>query len=54
MISPATSTHANNVQQVSQPAARLPQAPVPIQKSGTLSHDTVTLKSAGDVDGDGK
>jgi hypothetical protein len=53
MISPVTGTHANNVQQASQPA-RLAQPQPPIQKSGTLSHDTVTLKSAGDVDGDGK
>jgi hypothetical protein len=50
MISPVTGTHANNVQQASQPA-RLAQPQPPIQKSGTLSRDTVTLKSAGDVDG---
>ena len=50
MISPVTGTRANNVQQASQPA-RLAQPQPPIQKSGTLSHDTVTLKSAGDVDG---
>jgi hypothetical protein len=54
MISPVSSGHAHNVQQVSQPTARLTQPQAPIQKSGTLSHDTVTLKSAGDVDGDGK
>ena len=53
MISPVTNTHANTVQRASQPA-RLTQPQAPVQKSGTLSHDTVTLKSAGDVDGDGK
>lgn len=49
MINPVS--HDSNVQQVSHPPARLPQAPAPIQKSGTLSHDTVTLKSVGDGDG---
>jgi hypothetical protein len=51
MITPVTSTHAGNLQQISTPQARVPEAPV--QKSGTLSKDQVTLKSAGDVDHDG-
>jgi len=54
MISPVTRTHGGNLQQVSQPPARLPQAPAPVEKNGTLSRDQVTLKSAGDLDGDGK
>jgi hypothetical protein len=53
MINPVANAHAGNIQQISQ-TSRSPQAPAPVQKSGTLSHDTVTLKSAGDVDGDGK
>ena len=53
MISSVTSTHGGNLQQVSTPPTRLPQAPATVQKNGTLSQDQVTLKSAGDVDHDG-
>ena len=47
MISPISSAHTSDVRQASQP---------PVQKSGALSQDQVTLKSAGqaDHDGDGK
>ncbi len=55
MISPISSTHTSNAQQVSKPPAPkpVPPAQAPQTKSGALSHDQVTLKSAGDVDHDG-
>lgn len=60
MINPISSAHTSDVHQASQPPAeRRPdphaQTP-PVQKSGALSHDQVTLKSAGqpDHDADGK
>jgi len=60
MISPISNAHANDVHQVEKASAPKP-APKPgppaqahqTVKSGELSHDQVTLKSAGDVDHDG-
>jgi hypothetical protein len=49
MISPVSSSHANYTNQTSQPATRQPQ----FQQGSVLPKDTVTLKSAGDVDHDG-
>jgi len=60
MITPITSVHPIDAYQVAQPPAEPkpdPQAQTPpVQKSGALSHDQVTLKSAGqpDQDADGK
>jgi hypothetical protein len=56
MITPISSTHAIDVREVTkQPAEVRPdpqrQTP-PVQKSGTLSHDQVTLRSAGQPDDD--
>jgi hypothetical protein len=48
MISPVSSSYAAYASQVSQPASR----PQP-QQSSSLPQDTVSLKSAGDVDHDG-
>jgi hypothetical protein len=56
MITPIRSAHASDVEQGSQPAAKKPkpQAQAPTtQKSGELSHDQVTLHSAGQADHDG-
>jgi hypothetical protein len=57
MITPISSVHTGNVHPVSQPPApklEHPQAQAPHQvKSGAVSRDQVTLKSAGDVDHDG-
>jgi len=57
MINPISSAHPNDVQPVSHPPAEPkpdPQAQTPpVQKSGAVSQDQVTLKSAGQVD-DGK
>jgi hypothetical protein len=66
-VNPATSTnasHANQLNQASQQAARLTQNQPQTQQSNALPQDTVTLsraaqqgqaapKSAGDVDHDG-
>ena len=52
MINPISSAQASYANQVSQPAARQPQAPAQTPKSGSLPQDTVTLKST-DVDHDG-
>jgi hypothetical protein len=63
MINPISSVHPSIVQpssvhQVSQPPAQPkadPQAQTPpVAKSGALSHDQVTLRSAGQTDGDRK
>ena len=63
MINPSSSVQASNVQpsnihHVSQSPAQArpdPQAQTPpVPKSGALSRDQVTLKSAGQLDGDGK
>jgi len=54
MVNPISSSHASNTGQVAHPAVPpLPHPPARTQKSGELSPDTVTLKSAGDVDHDG-
>ena len=58
MINPISSVQPSDVRQVSQPAAQAkpdPQAQTPpVAKSGALSHDQVTLKSAGQTDSDAK
>jgi hypothetical protein len=56
MITPISSAHASNVHPVSQstaPKPERPQAALQTVKSGAVSRDQVTLKSAGDVDHDG-
>lgn len=57
MITPITSAHPVDARQVAQPHAESkpdPQAQTPpVQKSGAVSQDQVTLKSAGEVDHDG-
>lgn len=57
MITPITSVHPIDARQVAQPPAEPkpdPQAQTPpVQKSGAVSQDQVTLKSAGQVDHDG-
>jgi hypothetical protein len=57
MINPISNVQSD-VPKVSQPAAQPkhdPQAQTPpVPKSGALSHDQVTLKSAGQPDTDGK
>ena len=52
MINPISSARTPDVHQAAQPPAPKP-APEQIVKSGTLSSDKVTLKTAGDVDHDG-
>jgi hypothetical protein len=56
MITPINSVHPADVHQVAQPPAEPkpdPHAETPrIPKSGALSHDQVTLRSAGEVDHD--
>jgi hypothetical protein len=58
MINPISSVQRSDVHQVSQPAAQPKPDPraqtPPLAKSGALSHDQVTLKSAGQADADGK
>jgi hypothetical protein len=60
MISPISSAHTSDVRQASQPPAERrpdPKAQTPpVQKSGAVSQDQVTLESAGqaDHDADGK
>jgi hypothetical protein len=56
MITPISSTQPVDARQIAQPPAEpkpdpLAQTP-PVQKSGALSHDQVTLKSAGQPDQD--
>lgn len=48
MISPVSSAYASYASQVSQPAPKAQPQP-----SNPLPQDTVSLKSAGDVDRDG-
>lgn len=52
MISPV-STYASYVNQISQLSVRQPQPQAQTPKSGSVPQDTVSLKSAGDVDHDG-
>jgi len=56
MINPISSVHPGDVHQVPQPAAQPRPDPhaqtPPVSKSGALSHDQVTLRSAGQVDND--
>lgn len=53
MINPISSTHNADVLPAEKSAPKSEtQAPTP--KSGTLSHDQVTLKSAGEVDHDSR
>jgi hypothetical protein len=58
MINPISNVQRSSVHQVSQPAAQAKPDPhaqtPPVAKSGALSHDQVTLKSAGQTDADGK
>jgi hypothetical protein len=57
MITPINSVHSTDARQVTQapaPKPEHPQAQAPqTVKSGAVSRDQVTLKSAGDVDHDG-
>jgi len=56
MITPINTNHPPALHQVSHPPAEPrpdPQAQTPpVQKSGALSHDQVTLRSAGQTDQD--
>ena len=56
MITPIASVHPIDVRQTAQPPAEVkpdPQAETPpVPKSGQLSHDQVTLRSAGQPDHD--
>jgi hypothetical protein len=56
MITPISSVHTADVHQVAQPPAEPKADPraetPPVPKSGALSNDQVTLKSAGQVDHD--
>jgi hypothetical protein len=58
MINRISSAQPSNVHPVAQPAAQAKVDPhaqtAPVAKSGALSQDQVTLKSAGQTDGDGK
>lgn len=58
MITPINSFHPADVHQVSQPPSEPRPDPhaetPPVAKSGALSQDQVTLKSAGQPDGDSK
>ena len=53
MINPISSAQASYANQVSQSAARQPQPQAQSSTSSSLPQDTVSLKSAGDVDHDG-
>jgi len=56
MITPISSAHPIDARQVAPPPAEPKPDPhaqtPPVQKSGALSHDQVTLKSAGQPDQD--
>jgi len=56
MITPINSVHPADVHQVSHPPAEPKPDPraetPPVPRSGALSHDQVTLRSAGDLDHD--
>jgi hypothetical protein len=53
MVNPISSTHVEHANQVSQAAARHPQAAAETTKSHALPQDTVTLRSS-DLSHDGK
>lgn len=56
MIPPVNGVHGVDVRPVEQPVAEVKPDPKvqtpPVQKSGEVSHDQVTLKSAGQPDPD--
>ena len=52
MITPIHSSPPTDVPEVSHPPAPKPDPEAQTPKSGALSHDQVTLKSAGQVDHD--
>lgn len=53
MISPISTAHPREAHEASPPAPKPEHSPHQTPKSGDLSHDQVTLKSAGQVDHDG-
>jgi hypothetical protein len=54
MITPISRVHPAEAQQPSRPAAPKPDPQMQTPKSGDLSHDQVTLKSAGQPEHDSK
>ncbi|HLZ43807.1 MAG TPA: hypothetical protein VKQ11_22770 [Candidatus Sulfotelmatobacter sp.] len=50
MITPVASVHPTHVEQVQHPSAPKSVPAAQTSKSGALSHDHVTLKSAGEPD----
>ena len=52
MITSVSSAHANDAQEVSRPQIPTVEPQIQTPKSRALSHDQVTLKSAGEVDHD--
>jgi hypothetical protein len=52
MISPISSAHPSDVHEASKPPAPKPEPQAQTPKSGALSSDQVTLKSAGQVEHD--
>jgi len=54
MIAPVSGVHPVQSHETSPPPSRKPETPVQAPKSGQLSHDQVTLRSAGEVDHDRK
>ena len=52
MINPISSAHANDAPEASKPHIPKVEPQIQTPKSGALSHDQVTLKSAGEVDHD--
>jgi len=53
MINPINNAPTNHEQEVAKPHVPKAEPQVQTPKSGALSHDQVTLKSAGEVDHDG-
>ena len=53
MINSITNAHAQHAEEVPKPHVPKAEPQVQTPKSGALSHDQVTLKSAGEVDHDG-
>jgi hypothetical protein len=52
MINPISNTHANAAQEAAKPHIPKLESQIQTPKSGELSHDQVTLKSAGEVEVD--